>query len=368
MAIGGDVVVAAGMWCVAGGWSLRRIGDPVVAAASAGVRLRTRIGARAEEAEALTAMGELLGSVYRGELVGRIGLGRWDRRTHARWRAGGKQAVTAVSSSRWAGVITRAVEDQYPLGMRGVAARVAGLGVAVEVLAGRCVLRLGQPAPVAGTETGGRSRRRRGGYRSAAERLAKTRRLAVLRHRLGTAEDALTAGRASIRVGGKRLWRNRNHLDAADMDEQRWRDRWDGARMFLSADGESGKPGGNETIRVDGHGQLRIQVPSPSSGNWAAICRSARRCDSATAAANGGRGWRRGGRCVTTSARTPGRAAGIWMGPGKPGPHRCAHSRNGAPGGCWGWISTTATWAPVCSMGPGIRSVRRSASRWVPPG
>ena len=71
-------VVAAGMWCVAGGWSLRRIGDPVVAA-SAGVPLRTRIGARAEEAEALTAMGELLGSVYRGELVGRIGLGRWDR-------------------------------------------------------------------------------------------------------------------------------------------------------------------------------------------------------------------------------------------------------------------------------------------------
>ena len=174
-------VVAAGMWCVAGGWSLRRIGDPVVAAASAGVRLRTRIGARAEEAEALTAMGELLGSVYRGELVGRIGLGRWDRRTHARWRAGGKQAVTAVSSSRWAGVITRAVEDQYQLGMRGVAAHVAGLRVAVDVLARRCVLRLGQLAPVAGTETGGRSRRRRGGYRSAAERLAKTRRLAVLR-------------------------------------------------------------------------------------------------------------------------------------------------------------------------------------------
>ena len=70
----------------------------------------------------------------------------------------------------------------------------------------------------------------------------------------------------SIRVGGKRLWRNRNHLDATDMDEQRWRDRWDGARMFLSADGESGKHGGNETIRVDGHGQLRVQVPSAFVG------------------------------------------------------------------------------------------------------
>ena len=32
--------------------------------------------------------------------------------------------------------------------------------------------------------------------------------------------------------------------------------------MFLTADGESGKAGGNETIRVDEHGQLRIKVPA----------------------------------------------------------------------------------------------------------
>ena len=84
----------------------------------------------------------------------------------------------------------------------------------------------------------------------------------MLRDRLAAAEDALAAGRPSITVGGKRLWRNRNHLDAADMTEQQWRDRWDAARMFLTADGESGKAGGNETIRVDEHGQLRIKVPA----------------------------------------------------------------------------------------------------------
>ena len=60
---------------MAEGRSLRRIGDPVVAAAPAGVRLRTRIHPTAAEAEALTAMGELLGSVYRGELVERIRTG-----------------------------------------------------------------------------------------------------------------------------------------------------------------------------------------------------------------------------------------------------------------------------------------------------
>jgi hypothetical protein len=67
---------------------------------------------------------------------------------------------------------------------------------------------------------------------------------------LVTAQEALTAGRPSITVGGKRLWRNRNHLDAAGMTEQQWRDRWDAARTFLTADGESGKSGGNETTRA----------------------------------------------------------------------------------------------------------------------
>lgn len=121
---------------------LRRIGDPVVAGGPAGVRIRTRIHPSAEEAAALTAIGQLLGSVYRSEVAGRIGLGRLDHRAHAAWRAQRKQALTAVSSSRWAGAITRAVEDQYQLGLRGLAAHVRDLRAAVQVLEGRCALRL----------------------------------------------------------------------------------------------------------------------------------------------------------------------------------------------------------------------------------
>jgi len=248
---------------MAKGRSLRRIGDPVVVAAPAGVRIRTRIHPTAAEAEALTAVGELLGSLYRADLAGRVRLGCLDRQAHAVWRAQRKRALTAVSSSRWAGAITRAVEDQYQLGMRGVAAQVADLRAAVQVLEARCGLRPGEVAPVEGAGTGGRSRRRRcHGYRSAAERFAKTRRLAVLRTRLATAQEALAAGQPSITVGGKRLWRARNHLNAAGLNEQQWRIKWDGARMFLTADGESGKAGGNETIGVDGAGRLRIKVPA----------------------------------------------------------------------------------------------------------
>jgi len=62
-------------------------------------------------------------------------------------------------------------------------------------------------------------------------------------------------------VGGKHLWRARQNLDAAGITEQQWRASWDGARMFLTADGESGKTGGNETIRVDESGRLRVKVP-----------------------------------------------------------------------------------------------------------
>jgi IS605 OrfB family transposase len=240
---------------------LRRIGAPVVAGPPSGVRIRTRIHLTEAEMAALTAVGSFLGGVYRVELAGRIRAGHLDHSSQAGWRAERKQAVTAVSSSRWAGAITRAVEDQYQLGMRGLAAHVSDLRRAVEVLEARCALRPGESAPVGAGDRGGRGRRHRG-YRSANERFAKTRRLAVLRSRLAAAGEALAAGRPSITVGGKRLWRNRHHLDAAELSIQQWRTHWDAARMFLTAGGETGKAGGNETIRVDEAGQLRIKVPA----------------------------------------------------------------------------------------------------------
>jgi IS605 OrfB family transposase len=247
--------------------SLRRIGTPVVAGAPSGVRIRTRIHLTEAETAALTAVGSFLGGVYRGELAGRVRQGRLDRESHAVWRAERKRAVTSVSSSRWAGAITRAVEDQYQLGMRSLAAHVGDLRRAVEVLEARCALRPGESAPVGTDQRGDRGHRRRG-YRSANERFAKTRRLAVLRSRLAAAEEALAAGRPSITVAGKRLWRNRNHLDEAAMTEARWRACWDANRMFLTADGESGKAGGNETIRVDEAGRLRIKVPAALSAQF----------------------------------------------------------------------------------------------------
>src|SRR5882757_6386382 len=250
------------------GVSSRRIGAPVVTGPPMGVRIRGRIRLTEAEATALSVVGSFLGGVYRGELAGRIRAGHLDRSSQAAgWRAERKQAVTSVSSSRWAGAITRAVEDQYQLGMRGLAAHVGDLRRAVEVLEARCALRPGESAPVGTDQRGGRGGRRLG-YRSANERFAKTRRLAVLQSRLAAAEEALAAGRPSITAGGKRLWRNRHHLDAAAMTEAQWRAGWDAARIFLTADGETGKAGGNETIRVDGAGRVRIKVPTALSAQF----------------------------------------------------------------------------------------------------
>src|ERR1700716_3923036 len=188
-------VSAARMLCMGGPGPLRRIGDPVVAAAPVGVRIRTRIHPTQTQAAALAAIGAFLGSVFRAELAGRVELGGLDRASHAVWRAQRKQAVSGVASSRWAGAITRAVEDQYQLGMRALSAHVADLRQAVDVLEQRCALRPGEQDPL--PTTAGRHRR---GYRTPHERFAKTRRLAALRARLA-AQDALASGRPSITVG-----------------------------------------------------------------------------------------------------------------------------------------------------------------------
>ena len=64
--------------------------------------------------------------------------------------------------------------------------------------------------------------------------------------------------------GGKALLRVRNNLTAARLTENQWRERWDSARLFLTADGEAAKALGNETIRWHpGEGWLEIKLPAP---------------------------------------------------------------------------------------------------------
>jgi len=228
---------------------LREISDPFVVAPPSGARIRTRIKVSGGEADVLTRIGQFLGAVSRRDLSQRLALGRVSGKDDS--RAERKQALTGATSSRWAGAITRASNDQYALGMRALSAEHDSLSAAIAVI-GR---RLAVPAGACDIST------RVKGYRDESERFGKTRRLNSLRHRLDAVQQRLTAARPHVAVGGNRLWHSRNRLAEADLTEAQWRTRFDAARMFATADGESGKRYGNETIRLTPDGSLTVKIP-----------------------------------------------------------------------------------------------------------
>ncbi|MEU2240008.1 hypothetical protein ABZ572_11500 [Streptomyces sp. NPDC018338] len=198
----------------------------------------------------LALVGEHLGRHQRADLAARVRIG--NVRASQTGRAGRKKRLTAVSSSRWAGSVTRASEHQYRLSMRCLREERAGLRRRIRKIEQRLAAPCGQKY--------GRVR----GYADQAERWQKQRHLRNLRSRLAAVEQHIEAGRPSIVVGGRRLAKARHHLAGAGLTEVDWRDRWDAARLFLTADGESGAPHGNYTITVDpASGEVSLMLPEP---------------------------------------------------------------------------------------------------------
>ena len=178
--------------------------------------------------------------------------GGLDARGRAASRAVRKRALTAASSSRWAGAVTRASEDAYQLGFRNLAAERRSLQGRARAITARLAV------PVGGRQ--GRS----AGYATPAERHAKTIRRKALQARLARVEQRLAGGAVPVTRGGRRLMRARLNLAAAGMTQAQWRERWDAARLFLTADGEKDKPLGNETIRWHpDEGWLEVKLPAP---------------------------------------------------------------------------------------------------------
>jgi IS605 OrfB family transposase len=232
--------------------SLRPVGAPFVAAAPGGARVRARLRVCARDEAVLWAAGTHLGSLAGRDLAARCAEGRLDAKGRSRSRAVRKRALTAASSSRWAGAITRTSEDQVRLAGQNLRAERSSLQARI----GRIGARLAVPV-------GGRAGRTRG-YVTPAERHAKTIRLWSLKARLAKVEGQLEAGFVSVVRGGKALLRKRNSLAAAGLTTDQWRQEWESARLFLTADGEKDKAWGNETIRWHpDEGWLEIKLPAP---------------------------------------------------------------------------------------------------------
>ncbi len=231
---------------------LREIAEPFVAAVPAGARVRTRLRVSPRDAEVLRAAGGHLGMLAGRDLAARCAEGRLDARGRAESRRERKQALTAASSSRWAGAITRTSEDAWQLASRNLAAESATLKARVRKVEARI------PVPT------GKKHGRTAGYATPAERHAKTLRLKALRGRLARAGRRIEDGAVSVTRGGRRLMRARLNLAEAGLTEDQWRERWDSARLFLTADGEKDKAWGNETLRWNpDEGWFEVRLPAP---------------------------------------------------------------------------------------------------------
>ncbi|MCK9868642.1 transposase [Nocardiopsis dassonvillei] len=230
---------------------LRTIIDPFLAPAPTGVSVRDRLKGLTPEDEAiLRAVGAHLGSLASTDLAARCADGTGHGRDS--WAAR-KRELTPVSSSRWAGAITRASNEQWALARRSQLAHLHRLQAGIDTLCHR----LSQPVGTKGAQGVP------GGYACRQEWHAKSRRLAALEHRHAVAVADWEEGRVRVVRGGKRLLNTRYHLDQAGLTQAQWRARWEAARSFLQADGESGKRYGNETIRITPDGQVSIRLPAP---------------------------------------------------------------------------------------------------------
>jgi len=87
--------------------------------------VRTWLRLDCRDGEVLAALGCYLGSLAGADLARRRAQRRLDARARARSRRVRKQALTARSSSRWAGPITRSSEDAWQLAARNLHAERA---------------------------------------------------------------------------------------------------------------------------------------------------------------------------------------------------------------------------------------------------
>ncbi|UPT43483.1 MULTISPECIES: transposase [Streptomyces] len=229
---------------------VRVLAAPFMVTGLAGVAVRDRLKHLApEDEQVLRAIGEHQGALASRDLKIRCadglihGAGTWAAR---------KRELTKVSSSRIAGAITKTSNDQWALARRCQAAHIRSLEDGIRALK----YRLSLPIGAKGTK------RAAGGYRSKGEWFRKSRRLADLETRRAAAVADWRTGRLRVVRGGKRLLSTRHHLAEAGLTEERWRERWEAERWSLTANGESGKRFGNETIRVTPTGQVSIRLPA----------------------------------------------------------------------------------------------------------
>ena len=230
----------------------RALIDPFLVASPQAVSARTRLFPSDSDETVLREIGEHLGSLLCSDLATRCRLGVGPKYLG---RAKRKRSLTPHCSSRWAGAITRTTDDMWERELFNLEDLEYRDRKELAELDRRLAL------PV------GKGKKKKRGYATKGERYQKQCRRQKLATRLSDTEQRLAEGRLSIVLGGARLARKRHNLQSAGITLEQWCYQWNAKRMFISADGETGKPFGNETIRVAPHGNaehtVTIRLPSP---------------------------------------------------------------------------------------------------------
>jgi IS605 OrfB family transposase len=206
--------------------------------------IKTRLHLSIQDELVLRALGDHLGQLANLDLRAALAGGTtWSDR---------KRSLSAASSSRWAGAITRETNDQLRLAKMAQGRHRDGLVAAIAAIEVRLTIPAGGRQKV--------QRRTVAGYHDGDEIAAKQQRLQILKLRL---ETEIARGQLRIVRGGKRLLNTRLHLEAAGLSEERWREFWWAARTHISANGSHDELGGNLTIRVSPEGGISILLPTP---------------------------------------------------------------------------------------------------------
>ncbi|MER5179214.1 hypothetical protein ABT009_12735 [Streptomyces sp. NPDC002896] len=126
------------------GRELRVLAAAFTVAAPSGARIRDRLRLEPADEKVLRLVGEHLGRQQRADLAERVRIGQVTAKDTQ--RGSRKKKLTAVSSSRWAGAMTRASEDQYQLSMRCLYDERAGLRRAIHAITRRLTAPCGPAA------------------------------------------------------------------------------------------------------------------------------------------------------------------------------------------------------------------------------
>jgi hypothetical protein len=165
---------------------VRSIIGPFVVPPPVGARVQTRLRPSQQDAVVFATVGEYLGGLAGGDLARRCAIGPGPD-----GRADRKRALTGLSSSRWAGAITRTSNDQWRRGYRNLLDQRTSLRRSVRVIRRRLAVPVGQRQ--------GRVR----GYATRQERWAKQQRLQRLQASLARVERRLAEGYVSVCRGGR---------------------------------------------------------------------------------------------------------------------------------------------------------------------